>query len=407
MNKLLRLGAWSYLATGFSHVLIGSILTALLQHYGGEYSEGGGLVFAQFFGFMIGVSTVGPSVQRLGRRNVLCAAMLVLFAAQLYAVLLPSWEVLIALLFIMGIAFGSIESSVGALILLAFKEKQAAAMGKLELYFGLGALLMPFFSGIFLLFGIWRYAFVPLGLLALLLAAAWRFTDFGLGSSEYLSRVPKSGPAGEDGSAPQASSASRGSRRLVLALFAAFFFLYVGVEVCLIEFAPSWMMDGYGLSPSASAWVVTLFWLTMSIGRAFIGALAERFSYYRYLLVSLAGTVLGTAGLAAAPSAWAAYASMALLGFAMAGLFAVALIYANSLASGREQATASLLISTGGVGGAVMPLLLGRWMDRFGSAASIWLMAGAAVIMLTMVLAALLLPKAADSSSECDGTMTV
>lgn len=407
MNKLLRIGAWSYLATGFSHVLIGSILTALLRHYGGEYSQGGGLVFAQFFGFMIGVSTVGPSVQRLGRRNVLVAAMAVLFAAQMYAVTLPAWEALTALLFLMGIAFGSIESSVGALILLAFREKQAAAMGKLELYFGLGALLMPFFAGIFLYLGIWRYAFLPLGLLALLLACAWRFSDFGPDSEPYLGRKrenagePKeAGIAAAESAGPHKPTGAReapasSSRKSILAVFALFFFLYVGIEVCLIEFAPSWMKDRYGTAPSASVWVVTVFWLTMSIGRVFIGALSERFSYFGYLGACAAGTVAGTVSLAVAPDAWMAYVSMAFLGFAMAAIFAVALIYANDLSPGREQSTASVLISTAGVGGAVLPLLLGRWMDRFGPVSSMWLMAAAAGLMLALVLAAPLLKKPA------------
>ncbi|MDF2922716.1 MAG: transporter [Paenibacillaceae bacterium] len=399
MRKLLWIGSLSYLATGFSHVLIGAILTSLLDHYGGAYSEGGRLVFAQFSGFLIGVSAVGFIVQRLGRRTVLVAAMAIMAAAQFYAMTLPGWEILTGVLFIMGIAFGSIESSIGALILLAFKEKQAGAMGKLELYFGLGALLMPFFAGVFLYFDAWPMAFLPLGLLALALALAWRLLDFGTEAEAYMRRAEsspargqarrKARSAGEGRGAAAGSAAAPPLPRSgygMLGGFALFFFLYVGMEVCIVEFAPSWMKDGYALSTSASAWSVTAFWFTMSVGRALIGVLAERFSYAAYLTASIVLSLAAATGLALSSTAWVAYMCMAVLGFAMAGIFAVALIYANSMITGREQFTTSFLIAAGGVGGSLLPLLLGGWMDRFGALSSIWLLTAAIGLMLLIVI---------------------
>lgn len=391
MKKLLWIGSLSYLATGFSHVLIGAILTSLLGHYGGEYSEGGRLVFAQFFGFLLGVSGVSFIVSKVGRRTVLVCAMAVMALAQFYAMTLPSWELLVATLFIMGIAFGSIESSIGALILLAFKEKQAQAMGKLELYFGLGALLMPFFSGLFIYFEAWRISFLPLGLLALGLAIAWKWGGFGPAAEPYLVRgasAPASAPASAGEAKMAAASVStRRSHKMPLLAFALFFFLYVGTEVCIAEYAPSWMKDGFSLSPSASAWSVTVFWFTMSAGRAMIGFLAERFSSAAYLLASIGLSLVAVTGLTLSSNVAVAFICVALLGFAMAGIFAIALIYANSIITGREQFTTSFLIAAGGVGGSLLPLIQGNLMDGFGALPSVWLLTGTNALMLLLLLA--------------------
>ncbi len=49
MKKVLWLGCLSYLLIGFAHVVIGSLLPKLLEHFGRNYSEGGSLIFCPIY----------------------------------------------------------------------------------------------------------------------------------------------------------------------------------------------------------------------------------------------------------------------------------------------------------------------------------------------------------------------
>lgn len=51
MKKLIWIGCLSYFVIGLAHVVLGSILPVLLQHYDQNYSAGGELIFSQFAGF--------------------------------------------------------------------------------------------------------------------------------------------------------------------------------------------------------------------------------------------------------------------------------------------------------------------------------------------------------------------
>lgn len=55
MKKLIWIGCLSYFVIGLAHVVLGSILPVLLQHYDQNYSAGGELIFSQFAGFLAGV----------------------------------------------------------------------------------------------------------------------------------------------------------------------------------------------------------------------------------------------------------------------------------------------------------------------------------------------------------------
>ncbi|KIL38741.1 hypothetical protein SD70_24335 [Gordoniibacillus kamchatkensis] len=76
-------------------------------------------------------------------------------------------------------------------------------------------------------------------------------------------------------------------------------------------------------------------------------------------------------------------------GLLMAGMFAVALIYANRLLPAEHtERTTSLLIASGGLGGSLLPLLVGRTMDVFGAASAVWSFAAAMALMLALLVAA-------------------
>lgn len=139
MKKVLWLGCLSYLLIGFAHVVIGSLLPKLLEHFGRNYSEGGSLIFAQFIGFLAGVLVSPVLTQRLGKKSLLLSAIGLLAGAELVYTIIPLWEALYPIGFIAGFGFGTIEAIIGTIVIMAFTEKAGSAMSRLEVFFRAGS----------------------------------------------------------------------------------------------------------------------------------------------------------------------------------------------------------------------------------------------------------------------------
>lgn len=407
MKRLLWIGCLSYLLTGFTHVILGAVLPELLLHYGGTYSDGGRLVFLEFAGFLCGVLLMPRLAALMSRRRALLLAAMLLGAAETCLSLLPSWGMVMTLAAVAGFGFGLTEAGIGTFVLIAAKEKQAVAMSRLEVFFGLGALVMPFISSFLISHGMWRFSFLVLGISALCLIPVWLRLSFGEldgllaakrgGGTRDNDDEAAAGRGTQDatgtkthgvtGRLPAAQYGVTGG--LVLGLFICIFFCYVGAEVAIVNYLPSVFSEKLAVSSSTATLSVTAYWLAMVLGRLVAGTIAERTSYLRFLVVTVAGAVVTLAALGLVGGLPASFALVLASGLLMAGMFAVALIYANRLLpAALTERTSSLLIASGGLGGSLLPLLVGRVMDAFDAQAAVWSAGIAMALMLALLLAA-------------------
>lgn len=326
-------------------------------------------------------------IGKFGKRNGLLIATGMLFVAELVYTLLPPWEWMYAVGAVAGFGFGMIEAVIGTLILVAVTEGTAVAMSRLEVFFGVGALLMPLVAGWLIRAEMWRYSFLLVSTLAFVMLLAW-----GKGNFKELNAVLN---AREERRKEKGSLLRQyqGSRGLMLLVFILFFFLYVGTEMSFVNFLPSMLIEKVGTDKATAALSVTLFWIAMTVGRLFAGIIAEKISYSRYVisgslisffLISCFALVGGLTGL---------IALILLLGLFMSGLFSIALVFANKMLPGSEETTPSLLIASGGIGGAVLPLLMGKSMDLGGAGASSWLLAGFIGALVIFSTAAVLIKR--------------
>lgn len=379
MKRLLIMGCLSYLLTGCTHVIFGAVLPELLAHYDRSYSDGGMLVFLEFGGFLLGVLCMPSLIRRISRRSTITAAFGLLFFAMIAIVLLPPWPITVCLSFIAGVAFGLVESCISTFVLMAAKDNQAIAFNKLEVFFGLGALFMPIISSILIAGGLWKYGFLLLGLSALATGIVW--SKLSLGEHDAL-LAHKADRMQRTEKLPALTKSSL----TFLLLLMIVFFLYVGMENTIVNFLPSIFTDQLHASSSVSSLAVTAFWLAMVIGRIFAGVVAEKMTYFRYLAVSFAGSLLTVLIWVFSTNLWSSFAVVLLLGLFMSGMFAVALIYANQLLPGRTEQTTSTLIAAGGLGGSILPLGVGWGMDRFHVGVSIWFVLIGMCVVLGIIL---------------------
>lgn len=386
MKKLIWISSLSYLLIGLAHVVIGSLLPVLLEHYGRNYSDGGRLIFSQFAGFLIGVLCAPLINRRFGKRGGIMTASLLLLVAEFLFIFLPPWGWMYVIGVMAGFGFGMIEAVIGTVIIASITERTAVAMSRIEVLFGAGALLMPLIAGWLIQAGAWKLSFAVIAGFSAVTILLWGKLSFGSRLDGILSRTPPSMEHPAGGSAGQ----QRYTRKAipVLALFIVFFFLYVGTEMSLVNFLPSMLIEKWRVSESDAALSVTFFWLAMTGGRLIAGFLAEKIGYRSYVLVGCAGAMILLALFPLVGKVWGAFALILLIGFFMSGLFSIALVFASRMLPGTEESTPSLLIAAGGVGGALLPLLTGWSMDHMSVDQSAGLLAASAAALTALGTAA-------------------
>ncbi|WP_449599956.1 MFS transporter [Paenibacillus sp. Marseille-Q9583] len=388
MKKLIWIGCLSYFVIGLAHVVLGSILPVLLQHYDQNYSAGGQLIFSQFAGFLAGVLVSPLLNRRFGKRGGIIIATALLLTAEIAYAFLPPWEWMYVIAVAAGFGFGMIEAVIGTIIIGAVTEGTAIAMSRLEVLFGIGALVMPLIASPLIATGAWRLAFLIVAGFSLLSLILWGRGHFGNLQRILDERAPSKVSASAHSSQSSTQLPYKGKQWILLCIFILFFFLYVGTEMSLVNFMPAIFIAKLGMTESAAALTVTFFWLAMSTGRLFAGVIAEKISYRVYILSSCLLTLLLLALFPFTENRLAAFIVLMLLGLFMSGIFSIALVFSSKMLPGAEESTPSIMIAAGGVGGALLPLFMGWSMDHLKVAQTAGLLAGFAAFLFLLSIAA-------------------
>jgi FHS family glucose/mannose:H+ symporter-like MFS transporter len=383
MRRIFALSCGFYLLIGITSVVLGALLPVLLTHYERGYSDGGFLLFLQFLGFLVGVLVAPSMTARIGRKSMLTIALICIVAA--YAVLgfLPSWSVVLLLTILVGFGSGIIEPSVGAFTIEFTENQKAVAMSKLDVFFALGALLIPAVAALYIWLDLWHLTFYTVSALSLILMLLW--VTMPTSAASYLKQ------AGEN-TASHAAGRARYSRKHLglLTIFVIFFFIYMGLELGLMNFLPSILVERLHLQESVASLSVSILWIAMIIGRLFSGKIAEAVNYMPFLIWSTVGTLLFAVAMVFVTGQWATYLLIFGTGLFMSGLFCIALVYANLLIPGMTERTTSILIASGGIGGAILQYVTGWSMSAWPVVNTIWILAGFCLILLfTLILSQL------------------
>ncbi|QLG05971.1 MFS transporter [Bacillus velezensis] len=377
-TRLLWISCFSYGSIAFTLVILGAVLPELLTHYSQSYSNGGVLVFSQFMGFLIGVIGMPYMVKKLGRKNVVIFG-LALISCEMFITFLPPWPLLFLLVSIAGLGAGLVESCVGTIILTAIKERQAVAMSKMEVAYGLGALFMPLLSGFLINNHMWTIAFLVLGLSSFALLIAWKQMSFGSIDQLLIRKEVSSADTQKE------STGYRSHGLLFIALAGAYFFFYGGSEVSIVHFIPSIFAEKWDIPNSLATITVTVYWTGMIIGRLLTGPVSEKLTYHRYLrLISIGGLAALTV-LALSKNVWFGFALCFFLGLFMAGMFAIALIITNHFYPGKTETTTSILLASNGLGGSLLPIAVGWSLDEYPAQTAFWLFTALMLLMLLIV----------------------
>ncbi|MBB6733933.1 MFS transporter [Cohnella sp. CBP 2801] len=374
---------------GLGELVLGAILEPMVHAYGVQYSDGGQLVMNQFLGGLFGTLCAPWLIRRMGRKALLLSAFGVMTAMEIAYTALPPWGAMLTIAPVTGFSFGVIETLVGSLVISGAGANANVAMTRVETFFGVGALIVPFAGAALIEAGQWRLSFGVVGVLAVLSFALWlRFWPkqlLGGRSLEPAGEADASAASGDESSNARAGRSVVGGPGFILAICALFFAAYVGVEMSFTHYLPSLLVKSNGLSDATATLALAAFWGAMTIGRLFAGRLADRIGGAVYLVASCLASIVCFLLMSVTSGAPAMFVLAFLAGLSMSGIFAIALVFANQAVPGITERTTSVLIACGLLGGGLVPKITGWCLDEYGTTATKWLFAGTAVLMLAII----------------------
>jgi FHS family L-fucose permease-like MFS transporter len=356
--------------------IFGPIVPDIISSFHVSLTAAGFLAFAFFIAYGVMSIPAGFLVERFTEKPVMVAAFLAGMFGSLAFALFPGYRVAMVSYFVIGGGMAVLQVAINPLLRVAGGEENYAFNSTLaQLIFGSASFISPrIYSYLILhLKDSSRDENLSLHILRKLTPPAlpwasiyWIFTACALAMALVLlfSRFPKVQHTAEERVGSLAMYRKLATQRVVWLYFAAMF-AYVGCEQGTADWISSFLRQYHGFDPhTTGAAAVSWFWGLLTAG-CLAGMLLLKIFDSRNVLIGA-----GVGALLALSAALFGSANISVIAFPVVGLFAsvmwpiVVSLALNSV--GEYHGSFSGILGTGIIGGAVVPVIIGRIGDYAG-----------------------------------------
>ena len=367
--------------------ILGPLVPDIIGSFHVSLAAAAFLPFSFFIAYGVMSIPAGFLVEHFGEKPVMIAAFLAGTVGSLSFALFPTYRVAVVSLFVMGSGMATLQTAINPLLRTAGGEEHFAFNSAFaQLIFGSASFLSPY---------LYSYLVINLGeaapqknlLLTILgkltppalpwASLYWVFVVFTVAMIVvlYFTKFPRVERSSEE-AAGSLSMYSELLRRPMVWMFFLCVFAYVGSEQGTADWISKFLSAYHGYDPhTTGATAVSWFWGLLTVG-CFIGMGFVKLFDSRKVLI---GTTIGA--LACLTAALFGPANVSLIAFPAIGLFASVMwpilvsLALNSVS--EHHGPFAGILSTGIMGGAVVPVIIGRIGDKFG------LRSGVAFLYLT------------------------
>ncbi len=365
------------IALGLISAAFGPTLPSLAERTQTQMDQIGLVFTARSIGVMLGSFQGGRIYDRVRGHPVVATALI--FAAGV-TVLIPLTRVLWLLalvLLLLGTAEGMLNVGINSLIIWAHPHQVGPFMNGLHFFFGLGSFLSPIIVAQAVLISgdiTWAY-----GMLAALM----------LPVALWLLRVPSPLPNPKPQNRPAQRPSSQATSRMLVILVALFLFLYVGAEISFGGWIFTYATTLDLSNATTAAYLTSLFWGALTLGRLLSIPIATRFRPRTVLLVDLGGCLASLSLILASPQIKVAiWPGTFGLGFSMASIFPTAVALVERRRPLDSKTTRWFFVGAS-IGGMTLPWLAGNLFEHVGPQAAMLAIA-ADLLIATATLTAIL-----------------
>jgi fucose permease len=343
----LQLSAWAGIFVfGIVMAILGAILPSLFERLGFGAGAAGNLFLTMNFAMLVTTLFFGPLVDRFGFKAVLAFSALLVAAAFFLLSRASSYGLVLGAAVILGLGGGGLNGGTNALTSDLHEGKErGAALNVLGIYFGFGALSVPFLIGTLReTLGVARI----LGLAALLSLAPF--------AVYAVLRFPKAKHA----LGFPIKSAAAIARSPLLWLTAFILFFQSANEFTVGGWISTYLQTTFGVGAGAAALVLAGYWAAVMSGRLLSSRLVRTVGNETLILASAVLALLAALLMALAPSGALAAAGAVIIGLGFAAIYPTTLAIVGGRFAAFTGTAFSVVIAVGLVGGMLAPWLAGR-----------------------------------------------
>jgi len=349
--KLLQIVCFlSIMCYGICLTVIGPALGEVGASFGLTTDRLGLLTTALSVGLLISVLLCGYIVDRTPVKLVIILGQLLLTAGLLLFSLTGLFPVALVAFFMMGIAGGVIEVVANTVIANEYAHNRGLGMNILHSFFGIGALIGPFFSGLFLDLGLsWRFTYMNASLLSGLTLILLVFAVF---------------PRQVDSDRIELSTAIDIVKSPYALLLGMLVLFYVGSEMGINYWSVLYMERRMDISTLIASSYLSYFWIAMTAGRFVCAAAAKKIGEWALLVILTVGALAGYALFLMVDVGWAAGVAMTGAGMFFSGIFPIVIALGGNRFSHALGTINGFLMSFMAGGILIFPWLVGVIAQR-------------------------------------------
>jgi fucose permease len=372
-RQLFACACLGLLAFGIVLTTLGAVLPSIIERFGIDKAQAGALFLVMTLGILAGSLVFGPMVDRYGYKGILLVAAILIFLGLQGIAFAPSLGILRAAIVLIGFGGGMINGSTNALVADISSEARGANLNLLGVFFGIGAVGVPFalatFAGQFSQAALTSFV----GALVIVPVIAFALTQF----------PPPKQPQGF----PIAAAGGL-ARDPLLLLMGMMLFLESGLEITVGGWTSTFVHEVLAVSAGKALVVLSLYWLGMMLARLALGTVLKEASHFAVLYVCIAIGLVGSALLLTANSVVAAAIGVFLIGVGFAAMFPMVLGFIGDRYADLSGTAFSLAIAMALIGGMLLPYVAGILGGRLGMRQSL-VIVPVALVMLGILLGVL------------------
>jgi FHS family glucose/mannose:H+ symporter-like MFS transporter len=343
----LQFSAWAGMFVfGIVMAILGAILPSLFERIGFGAGAAGSLFLTMNFAMLVATLFFGPVVDRFGFKTVLAVAACLVAAAFLVLSRASTYGLVLGAAVVLGFGGGALNGGTNALTSdLHDGPKRGAALNVLGIFFGFGALSVPFLIGTLReALGLGRILALAtfLSLVPFIIYAVLRFPR-----AKHAQGFPLKDAAGI-------------ARRPLLWVTGFILFFQSANEFTVGGWVSSHLQTTFGVAAGTAALALAGYWAAIMAGRLVSSRLVRAVRNETLILGSALMALVAALLLAVAPSGAAAAVGAVLIGAGFAAIYPTTLAIVGANFAAFSGTAFSVVIALGLVGGMLAPWLVGQ-----------------------------------------------
>lgn len=362
-----------FIALGLASGLLGVAWPSLQTTFALPQSAMGTLLLAQMIGYVSTSMSSGFLIARWGVGTVLVTSGGLLTLVQLGFASAPAWEWFVGIGLVSGAALGAVGSCLNAYAATHFTRRD---MTWLHASFGIGVTVGPALMTVLLTQGIpWRWGYVLVSVLFAVLTL-WLITI----RTGWLTMIL----AAEHETPSAAQPLRKWSTQPLVWILVAIFFVYP-LEGVIGQWAYTLFTEARAIPIDIAGSWISLYWGTFTLGRFLAGIVVDRMGATTLVRLSTVGLIAGAVLLWVPFNPWLNLVGLIAMGVAFAPMYPVLIAQVpQRIDPMLAPLVVGMLVSAGGVGGAVWPGLAGVLVQQYGLDVLGGYFVGLAVLLLVL-----------------------